>query len=192
VFRTEWATFPGVASTRSLRRWPAVYFKVCKNQTYALCTAARCNVFDGIAYCRCDEKHGDSISLPFPMGRSADVCSINAAGADNKIHDQHLHSARVNCFAAGRPRGLHLLRDGSGAYAQCEGGRCFRSTEETTFPGFDKPVPQGQIIEQQDGLDDLCRRPDWHGPGSGGPAERQSPAINECRGTESTGSRAIK
>jgi len=32
---------------------------------------------------------------------------------------------------------------GSGAYAQCDGGACFRSTEETTFPGFDKPVPKG-------------------------------------------------
>ena len=36
--------------------------------------------------------------------------------------------------------------DASGAYAQCDGGLCFRSTEETTFPGFDKPVPKGQII----------------------------------------------
>jgi hypothetical protein len=33
-----------------------------------------------------------------------------------------------------------------GAYAQCDGGLCFRSAEETTFPGFDKPVPKGQII----------------------------------------------
>jgi hypothetical protein len=36
--------------------------------------------------------------------------------------------------------------DGSGAYAQCDGGVCFRSTEEKMFPGFDKPVPKGQII----------------------------------------------
>ena len=59
-------------------------FKVCKDQTYALCAAARCNVFDGVAYCQCDVKHGDSISLPFPMGKDEDVCSINAAGAANK------------------------------------------------------------------------------------------------------------
>jgi hypothetical protein len=26
-------------------------FKICKGQTYALCAAARCNVFDGVAYC---------------------------------------------------------------------------------------------------------------------------------------------
>jgi hypothetical protein len=59
-------------------------FKVCKDQTYALCAAARCNVFDGVAYCQCDIKHGDSISLPFPMGKGEDVCSINAGGAKNK------------------------------------------------------------------------------------------------------------
>jgi len=28
-------------------------FKVCKDQTYALCAAARCNVYDGVAYCLC-------------------------------------------------------------------------------------------------------------------------------------------
>jgi hypothetical protein len=59
-------------------------FKVCKDQTYALCAAARCNVYDGVAYCQCEEKHGDSISLPFPMGKGVDVCAVNAAGADNK------------------------------------------------------------------------------------------------------------
>ena len=58
-------------------------FKICKNQTYALCAAARCNVYDGVAYCQCDVKHGDSISLPF-AGKDRDVCSVNAAGADNK------------------------------------------------------------------------------------------------------------
>jgi hypothetical protein len=47
-------------------------FKVCKNQTYALCAAARCNVYDGVAYCQCDVKQGDSISLPFPMGKDKD------------------------------------------------------------------------------------------------------------------------
>jgi hypothetical protein len=25
-------------------------FKVCKDQTYALCAAARCDVYDGVAY----------------------------------------------------------------------------------------------------------------------------------------------
>ena len=84
-------------------------FKVCKNQTYALCAAARCNVYDGVAYCQCDVKHGDSISLPFSMGKDEDVCSVNAAGADNKYMISTYSLPEVDCFAAGRWRGLHLL-----------------------------------------------------------------------------------
>jgi len=121
-------------------------FKICKDQTYALCAAARCNVYDGVAYCQCDVKHGDSISLPFPMG-DKDVCSVNAAGADNK----YMVSTYSLPESIASPQGGGAVytcqgEDASGAYAQCDGGLCFRSTEETTFPGFDKPVPKGQII----------------------------------------------
>ncbi len=122
-------------------------FKICKDQTYALCAAARCNVLDGVAYCQCDVKNGDSISLPFPMGKDEDVCSINAAGAANKymISTYSLPEAIV------APHGDQAIytcpgESSDGAYAQCDGGVCFRSTEETTFPGFDKPVPKGQIV----------------------------------------------
>ena len=121
-------------------------FKVCKNQTYALCAAARCNVFDGVAYCQCDVKHGDSISLPFPMGKGQDVCSINAAGANNKYMISTYSLPELIASPQGGGAAYTCSGDGSGAYAQCDGGICFRSTEETTFPGFDKPVPKGQII----------------------------------------------
>ena len=84
-------------------------FKVCKNQTYALCASARCNVYDGVAYCQCDVKHGDSISLPFRMG-DKDVCAVNAAGADNKYMISTYSLPEFDRFAAGRRRGLHLLR----------------------------------------------------------------------------------
>jgi hypothetical protein len=122
-------------------------FKICKDQTYALCAAARCNVYDGVAYCQCDVKHGDSISLPFPMGKDEDVCSINAAGANNKF----MVSTYSLPDSIASPQGGGAVytcqgEDADGAYAQCDGGLCFRSTEETTFPGFDKPVPKGQII----------------------------------------------
>ena len=122
-------------------------FKVCKDQTYALCAAARCNVYDGVAYCQCEEKHGDSISLPFPMGKGVDVCSVNAAGADNKymVSTYSLPDQIASPQGGG---GVYTCEGGKsgGAYAQCDGGLCFRSSEETTFPGFDKPVPKGQII----------------------------------------------
>jgi hypothetical protein len=40
-------------------------FKICENQTYALCAIAGCFVFNEVSYCRCDVKMGKSISLPF-------------------------------------------------------------------------------------------------------------------------------
>ena len=121
-------------------------FKVCKDQTYALCAAARCNVFDGVAYCQCDVKHGDSISLPFPMGKDEDVCSINAAGAANKYMVSTYSLPESIASPQGGGAVYTCQGEEGGAYAQCDGGLCFRSTEETTFPGFDKPVPKGQII----------------------------------------------
>ncbi len=121
-------------------------FKVCKNETYALCAAARCNVYDGVAYCQCDVKHGDSISLPFPMQNSGDVCSINAAGANNKYMISTYNLPESIASPQGGGAAYTCPSDGSGAYAQCDGGICFRSTEDTTFPGFDKPVRKGQII----------------------------------------------
>ena len=59
-------------------------FTVCKNQPYALCAAARCNVYDGVAYCQCEKKSGDSISLTFKMAEGEDVCSAMTAGAQNQ------------------------------------------------------------------------------------------------------------
>ena len=122
-------------------------FKVCKDQTYALCAAASCNVFDGVAYCQCDVKHGDSISLPFTMGAEEDVCSINAAGADNK-YMVSTYSLPASIASPQGDRAVYTCQgeEATGAYAQCDGGLCFRSTEETTFPGFNKPVPKGQIV----------------------------------------------
>ncbi len=122
-------------------------FKVCKDQTYALCAAARCNVYDGVAYCQCEEKHGDSISLPFQMGKGVDVCAVNAAGANNN-YMVSTYSMPEQIASPQGDLGVYTCNGGSsgGAYAQCDGGLCFKSTVETTFPGFDKPVPKGQVI----------------------------------------------
>ena len=46
-------------------------FKICKDQTYALCAAARCNVFDGVAYCQCDVKQPGPARDPHEPGRQA-------------------------------------------------------------------------------------------------------------------------
>jgi hypothetical protein len=122
-------------------------FKVCHDQTYALCAVASCFVFNQVAYCKCDVKSGDSISLPFRYGKGKDVCTVNAEGADNGF--------MVSTFSlppsVTAPRGDMALYDcpaatSDGAYAQCDGGLCFTSTEGQSFPGFDRPLGKNQII----------------------------------------------
>jgi hypothetical protein len=50
-----------------------------------------------------------------------------------------------------RPDGDQALYDcpastSTGAYAQCDGGVCFTSTEGQTFPGSNQPLQAGQIV----------------------------------------------
>lgn len=122
-------------------------FKICNNQTYALCATASCFVFNGVAYCTCDIKKGDSISLPLSYGNNKDVCSVNAEGVGNRY--------MVSTFSLSeeivKPRGDTAIYScpgagASGAYAQCDGGICFRSTQGQNFPGSNKPLKEGQII----------------------------------------------
>ena len=121
-------------------------FKVCQNQTYALCASARCNVYDGVAYCQCEVKKGNSISLPFPMHKG-DVCEVNAKGPINR-YMVSTYSLPEELIAPNGKRAIYHCGGGpsEGAYAQCDGGMCFASTEGKSFPGFDKPIPKGQII----------------------------------------------
>lgn len=122
-------------------------FKICKAQTYALCAAARCTVYNKVAYCQCEVKSGDSISLPFKLGNDEDVCTVNAAGVKNR-YMVSTFSVPSSVIAPNGDKAVYTCSGGrsEGAYAQCDGGLCFTSTEETKFPGFDKPVPKGQII----------------------------------------------
>jgi hypothetical protein len=121
-------------------------FKICHDQTYALCAVASCYVFNQVAYCKCDVESGDSISLPFDVD-GEDVCDVNANGPANGYI--------VSTFSVpdlvlqGGDTALYTCRAGAsdGAYAQCDGGLCFTSTEASpSFPGFDEPLTDGQII----------------------------------------------
>jgi hypothetical protein len=132
-------------ATGQLQAKPSV-FKICKNQIYALCAAAKCTMYNEVAYCRCDIKKGDSISLPLRLSPTEDVCDVNAQGVDNGY--------MVSTFSLPRqvkkPHGQMALytcpASSSGAYAQCDGGICFKSTRGQTFPGFPKPLDGDQII----------------------------------------------
>jgi len=130
--------------------WPATsprVFKVCKGQTYALCAVADCSVFNGVSYCKCDVMSGDSISLPFHFDEGQDICSVNAEGKDNG-YMASTYSLPKSVVA---PEGDQALYNcpgttSTGAYAQCDGGLCFTSTEGQSFPGFDKPLKKGELI----------------------------------------------
>jgi hypothetical protein len=123
------------------------YFKICENQTYALCAVAACFVFDGLSYCKCDVKSGDSISIPYDYARHRDVCTANAEGKKNG----YMVSTFSIAPSVVAPYGNQALYDcparfSNGAYAQCDGGVCFTSSEGQSFPGFDKPLKKNEII----------------------------------------------
>lgn len=126
---------------------PPRLFKICENQTYALCAVASCFVFDGLSYCKCDVKSGDSISLPFDYRRNQDVCTANAEGRKNGYMIS-TYSLPESVVAPGGDQALYDCPAGAsnGAYAQCDGGVCFTGSEGQSFPGFDKPLKKNEII----------------------------------------------
>jgi hypothetical protein len=122
-------------------------FKICKDQTYALCAAAYCTVFNGVSYCKCDVMSGDSISLPFNFDHDEDICSVNAEGKENG-YMASTYSLPQSVIAPAGDQALYNCpaETSTGAYAQCDGGLCFTSTEGQSFPGFDKPLQKGELI----------------------------------------------
>lgn len=120
-------------------------FKICDNQTYALCATAKCTVLNNVSYCKCDVKSGDSISLPFNYS-GGDVCSINAQGPGNGFM-----LSTFSVPASALPGGNTAIytcpaKTSDGAYAQCDGGTCFASTRGHTFFGFPMPLKISEII----------------------------------------------
>jgi hypothetical protein len=124
---------------------PSGAFEICEDQRYALCATASCFVFNGVAYCNCDVEMGDSISAPYDF-EGGDVCSVNAQGVGNgyMVSTYSLPASVV----AGGDSALYTCRGSSadGAYAQCDGGLCFTSTRGQSFPGFDQPLSESEII----------------------------------------------
>lgn len=123
-----------------------IFFKICRNQTYALCATASCTVFNQVAYCNCDVKKGDSISLPLKID-GEDVCSVNAQGPENG-YMVSTFSLPDSVRAPSGNRALYTCPAGTsdGAYAQCDGGICFTSSEGKSFPGFEQALGSANII----------------------------------------------
>jgi hypothetical protein len=71
---------------------PEPPFVICQDQRYALCAAASCFVYNGVAYCQCDVLKGDSISLQLDFSTDTgekNVCDVNAQGKTNG-HGEHV------------------------------------------------------------------------------------------------------
>lgn len=122
-------------------------FVICSGQTYALCAVASCFVMDGVSYCACAIESGDSISLADTFGNGQNVCTVNADGVGNG-YMVSTFSMPASVVAPGGNQALYTCPAGTsnGAYAQCDGGLCFTSTEGALSPGFNEPLNAGQII----------------------------------------------
>jgi hypothetical protein len=125
---------------------PSGPFTICRNQTYALCATAQCFVYNEVSYCTCDVESGDSISMTEKFDHS-DVCSVNAGGPQNG-YMVSTYSLPQSIEAPNGNQALYTCREGrsSGAYAQCDGGICFKSSSGGTFPGLSGQVGRNQII----------------------------------------------
>lgn len=123
-------------------------YAICKNQTYALCAEASSFVFNNIAYAECQIEHGNSISAPpfnYPVvGPQQDICDLNAQGVGNGFMASTF-SLPTDALKGGTGAIYTCPGGSTGAYAQCEGGICFKSTKGKTFPGL-PPLKENEII----------------------------------------------
>ncbi len=137
-------------------------FKICPDSTsnqlqaYALCASAQCFTIDNVAYCKCVQKGGKSISLPFfytnnkppdPGPIAGDVCALmEVSDAGDFL---------VSTFSA--PPQLQQAYNGSDALAiytcpgsgnlsaQCNGGLCSKSSAGTNWP-FLGSIDEDEVV----------------------------------------------
>jgi hypothetical protein len=102
---------------------------------------------DDVAYCKCDVQSGDSISLFYAFGNGENVCSVNAEGAANG-YMVSTFSVPDSVIAPNGNEALYTCpaSTSNGAYAQCDGGMCFTSSEGQSFPGFNEPLTASEVI----------------------------------------------
>ena len=84
------------------------------------------------------------------IGKDQDVLHNERRRPDERLYGQHLQLPQIRRIPPDGDLALYDCRARTahyGAYAQCDGGICFNSTEGQSFPGFDKPLmAKDQII----------------------------------------------
>jgi len=135
---------------------PEPPFVVCENQRYALCAAARCFVYDGVAYCECDILRGDSISLQLDFATRTgekNVCDVNRQGRTNgymvstfSLPADVVRGGRGAVYTCPGPSNSRGGVVAPVAYGQCDGGMCFTSTVGQRFPGFERRLQFDEIM----------------------------------------------
>src|SRR5487761_1472988 len=152
-------------------------FVICNNQKYALCAEASCFVYNFVAYCQCDVKRGDSISLQLsyssPTG-TKNICDVNQEGKNNGY--------MVSTFSLPD----NVTKAGSGvsapvAYGQCDGAICFNSSQGKRFPGFEARLrPNENICSCPVSTDATPGSSDSAGYQIFGPYHPDAPAGSRC------------
>ncbi|HVA81131.1 MAG TPA: hypothetical protein VNF29_09410 [Candidatus Binataceae bacterium] len=169
----------------------ATPFVVCNNQRYALCAEASCFIYDSVAYCKCDIKRGDSISLQLsyssPQGQK-NVCDVNQEGK----HNGYMVStfSLPNNVKKGGTAAVYTCpgtaNAGSGvaapvAYGQCDGAICFTSSKGQRFPGFDGRLRHNEdICSCPISTDATAGSSDSAGYQIFGPYDPSAPAGSRC------------
>lgn len=131
---------------------PETPFVVCR-QPYALCATATCFVYNEVAYCSCDIERGRNISerldYTTSSGETRDVCDVEREGLANgflvSTYSLPDTSNGASYICPGRENADGGV-EAPVAYAQCDGGLCFRSTVGKRFPGFEKRLARDEII----------------------------------------------
>jgi len=119
---------------------------------WCICAEASSFVFNNLAYAECQIEHGNSVSAPHsttlllnPLGQpQQNICTLNAQGAGNGFMASTF-SLPTDALKGGTGAVYTCPAGSTGAYAQCEGGICFKSTSGKSFPGLPL-LKQNEII----------------------------------------------
>ncbi|MHB8383618.1 MAG: hypothetical protein ACYDC3_14925 [Candidatus Binataceae bacterium] len=166
-------------------------FVICSNQKYALCAEASCFVYNFVAYCQCDVKRGDSISLQLSYASPAgtrNICDVNQEGKNNgymvstfSLPDNVKQGGSAAVYTCPGTANAGSGVSAPVAYGQCDGAICFNSSRGKRFPGFEARLrPNENICSCPVSTDTTAGSSDSLGYQIFGPYHPDAPAGSRC------------